>query len=167
MKMLVEKTETYPKRLVILQNNSCEFIFSSELEKETSFCYNLPSYNPNVDIDAFAILAQYYLDQFFQSMKTGLPIILLYSNRLSLSMLQGLYNRPGPKFFENWLFVSFFNDDESLLKADFLLKPEIRLKIKEKALLETINYPFIKKISIPFGYELTVDYIEDLIEKLS
>jgi hypothetical protein len=46
------------------------------------------------------------------------------------------------------------------------MKPETRLKLKENAILEAINYPFIKKFEIPFGYELTLEYIFDLIARL-
>jgi hypothetical protein len=164
--MEYEIPETYPNRLVILHNNSGQYIFSPELEEGISFCYDLPDYNPNASNKSFEKLARRYYNKFFKAVRTGLPIILLNSNPITLSLLSTLRENTNQKFFENWLYVSFFNDDETLLKAKLNMKPETRLKLKENAILEAINYPFIKKFEIPYGYEITLEYIFDLIARL-
>ena len=152
--------------IVILANVSAAFAFSPELEKEVSFLLDLPDEIPE-DLYEFAETAALYLRRMQEAVISGRPIMFLFSSPLACQMLQELREKPAKPNAADWQIITFFHDDASFLNADINIKPESRINIKVHELYKMLEYPFIKKISIPYGYEITHEYLKELVEKLA
>ena len=152
--------------IVILANVSAAFTFSPELEKEVSFLLDLP-YDIPEDLEEFTKTAALYLSKIEEAVNSGRPIMLLYNTPLACQMLYELREKPAKPNASDWQIISFFHDDASFLNADISIEPDSRIDIKVYELLKMLEYPFIKKISIPYGYEITHEYLKELVEKLA
>jgi len=151
---------------VILINISAAFTFSPELEKDVSFLLDLP-YEVPEDLIEFTKTAGLYLRNIEKAVASGYSIILLYSTPLVCEMLNQLRIKPDKPNASDWQVITFYHDDESLLNADINIEPASRINIKRNALLQFSEYPFIKKISIPYGHVITPAYLKKLLVELS
>jgi hypothetical protein len=68
-------------------------------------------------------------------------------------------------FLDNWLCVSFFHDDADTAKI-VLPGGENPLEYKIVLLDDLLNFPYIKRIEIPYGYLITYPSLYQLIENI-
>jgi hypothetical protein len=63
-----------------------------------------------------------------------------------------------------WVILSFFLEDKYLEYAR--LNNVSMLEIKLNEVLNLIDYPFIKKYEMPFGFEITFAYLISVIQEI-
>jgi hypothetical protein len=88
--------------------------------------------------------------------------MVLFNTPLVCEMLKNLREKKTKPNAAGWLIVSFFHDDEELVNAGLLIKPATLLKIKQNQLFQLAGYPFVNKITIPYGCEITPAYLNQI-----
>lgn len=83
---------------------------------------------------------------------------------LTAQMLYELRQPTGKPNASEWIILSFFLEDKYLENAK--LNNTSMLDIKFNEILSIINYPFIKKYELPFGFEITLDYLKKLLDDI-
>jgi hypothetical protein len=87
--------------------------------------------------------------------------------------MKELYEKADKPNASNWLILSFFHGDPELIdnKAQVtqteFLEPQILLGIKSKDIEKLSGYPFIRKVFIPHGFQITSDYLHSLFAENS
>jgi hypothetical protein len=103
-----------------------------------------------------------------EAISENYSIIIINNTPLTFEVLKEFHDTPD---YSGWLFVSFFHKDKTLVvnkipvtETEFL-EPDILLDIKTKDLNRLPGYPYIKKVSIPYGFQVTGKYLKSLFKK--
>ena len=157
--------------VVILTSFSTTFTLSPELEKDTYDIGILP-YCPleKCKGNEYKKLTQFSYVQLLKAVKSGCSIILLDQNPITLQLLKEMHEgirKPTNHRFDisNWKIISFIHDDEALkntgilVMPDTLIDPAILLREKNKDLERISANPFIKRVIIPYNFQITENYL--------
>jgi hypothetical protein len=156
------KTINSDDMIVILLNTLNCYTFSPKLEKDITFLLDLPFEIPKDTVE-FTKTSAIYISKIKEAVNSGRSIIFTHNTPLSCEILKHLRDKKTKPNAAGWLFLSFFHDDESLLKADINLEADARINWKLVDILSLTEYHFIKKFEIPFRFELTPEYMRELV----
>ena len=148
--------------IIILANISGCFTLSSELENEACLLFDLP-YDVPEDIDEFTKAASQYFNKIVEAVKSGNSVILMYFTTLAAEILKELREEKESNA-SDWLILSFFHSDEELLNADITFTSEQRLNLKRREIMKILEYPFIHKVEVPYRFEITREYLIELLK---
>jgi hypothetical protein len=146
---------------VILTNLSAYFSFAPDVYRDVTNLLDLPIDIPR-DQEGFFKSAHLYFDRIVDAVNSGRSVIVMHAIPLVYEFLNCLRDKRDEPNASGWVVVSFFHEDKELLAANSKWSPTTRMNLKFESILELIQYPFIKKINIPYQYELTFDYLKDL-----
>jgi hypothetical protein len=110
-------------------------------------------------------------EKLFEAVKEKYAIILINNTPLTLEVMQELYTKPDLPNASDWLIVSFFHAaiDHEINRVQVTdteyLNPQVMLDVKSKDMASLTNYPFIKKVIIPFNFQITSEYLTKLFDK--
>jgi len=146
--------------VVILKPVSSAFTLSPIFDNDLSDLSDLPYSVPADDIEFFKLAALYHA-RIEEAVNSGRSIILINYSLLTAQMLYELRQPTGQPNASAWVILSFFMEDKYLENAK--LNNTSMLDIKFKEILSILNYPFIKKYELPFGFEISFDYLKKLL----
>jgi hypothetical protein len=152
---------------VILDCLSTEFTLSPDLDGTVFDIAAIPYCLPKTqrDIEANDESKQLCYVNIYKAIHENYSIILLNNTPLTLEVLKELHDKPEYPNAADWLYVSFFHKDNVLKKAKInvtdseYLDPKILIEAKNKDFERLSDYPFIKKVYIPYGFEVTGEYL--------
>ena len=157
--------------VVIFTNLSTTFTLSPELEKDTYDIGCLPYCPPEkCKGNEYKKLTQFSYVQLLRAIKSGSPIILLDQTPITIQLLKEMHEgtrKPANHKFDisGWKIISFIHNDEALKNTGILvmpdtpIDPQILLREKNKDLERIQDYPFIKKVIIPYNFQVTLKYL--------
>jgi len=157
------KVNNSTNMVVILKPISSAFIISPELNNDLSDLSDLPYSIPEDDIEFFK-LAAFYHACIEKAINSGRSIILMNYSILTAQMLYELRQPTGQPNASAWVILSFFLEDKYLKNAK--LNNTSMLDIKFNEILSIINFPFIKKYELPFGFEITLEYLKNILDDI-
>jgi len=157
--------------IIIISTLSANYSFSPELED--NFIFNLngfPYFPPSSPESLEAMLETKKLchEKLLEASKTAYPIILINNNPVTLEVLKEIQDASSFPFAYNWSVVSFFNNDEAMIKNvnrvahDVFLAPQNTLDLKSKEFASFAGYPFVEKVLIPRDFQITMDFLNQL-----
>jgi len=146
--------------VVILKPFSSAFTISYGLLNNTSDLSDLPLSIP-ADEYKFLKLAVQYLNRIKEAVNLGRSIMLMNLSPLTVQMLHDLRQPAGTPNAADWVILTFFLEDMYLENAKF--KNRSFLDIKSDELLTILDFPFIKKYELPFGFDITPDYLKSIM----
>jgi hypothetical protein len=119
-------------------------------------------FNTYLDPETFVSV---FNKNFDKALLSGQPVISMPYTPLMAKVLQTCLHKYFNDCLDNWLCVSFFNndDDTALINRTGGDDP---LAYKDTLLKDMLNYPYIKKIEIPYKFLLTYPSLYQLIETI-
>jgi hypothetical protein len=149
--------------VVILKPISSAFTLSPIFNNDLTDLSDLPYSVPADDIEFFKLAAQYHA-RIEEAVNSGRSVILMNYSLLTAQMLYELRQPSGKPNASEWVILSFFLEDKYLENAK--LNNTSLLDIKFKEILSILNYPFIKKYELPFGFVITLNYLYKLLNEI-
>jgi len=159
--------------IVILSSLSTSFTFSPEIDSSVLFNIDgIPYCPPRTPSDKKALTGIRKLchNKLQEAAETGYSIIYINNTPLTLEVLQEIQDVSVFPYASGWLFLSFFHKEEALItnkinltETDYV-DPQILLEEKNKDYERLSAYPFIKRIFIPYGFIITMNYLNSLFE---
>ena len=157
--------EGYPiHKIVILKNLSSTFTFASDLEPDICNLVDLPFIIPR-EQEEQGKLAGVYFKHLMSAALSNFSIILMNYNYILGKTLEALREMPEKPNAADWLFLSFFHSDSELTEANKVAKADL-LGIKFKEIESMLDFPFIKKIEIPYRYQITYQNLWKILEDI-
>ena len=157
--------ESFPiHKIVILINLASFFTFASDLEPDICSLVDLPFIIPR-EQEEQGKLAGVYLEHLMLAALSEYSIILMNYNYLLGKTLETLREMPKKPNAADWLFLSFFHNDSELTEVNTEKKEDL-LGIKIKEIETMLDFPFIKKIEIPYRYQFTYQNLWKILEDL-
>ena len=141
---------------------SSSFTFAPELENDITFLLDLP-FEVSEDIVEFTKVCETYLKAIKDTVSSGRSVIFMYYNEMTATFLKTLLEKPDKPNAAAWQILTFFHSDEEIRKTKLSITPEQFQNVKFNQLLSMTEYPFIKKYHIPYGFEITYDYLKGLL----
>jgi hypothetical protein len=160
--------------VVILSDLSASFTLSPSLDKDVYNISGMPYFPPKdtpKEKEAFEKLTCFYYDRIYEAANSGCSILYIGFTPLTGQVLQELRMTSDYPNAGEWPVFSFFHDDDELLATKIkvtsveYLNPYILLDMKNQYLASVANYPFIKSYKIPYGFEITFEFIEKLLQE--
>jgi len=157
--------------VVILSSLATSFTFSPEIDDTLLFNINGIPYCPPrtpADREFLVEMRKLCLDKLQEAANTGYSVIYINNTPLTLEVLKEIQDVSAYPFASGWLFLSFFHKDTTLNKTKIKLteteyvNPQILINVKNQDFESITAYPFIKKIIIPYGYKVTMKYLNGL-----
>jgi hypothetical protein len=146
--------------LVILEHSAAMYRLSPALEMYRFRDTRLDDFTIYLSLQTFV---QVFSENFEKAIQSGMPIITMPYTPHMAKVLQVCLQKYYNGFLDNWLCASFFHDDADTAKITFA-NGESPLEYKSVLVNDLLNYPFIKKIEIPYGYLITYPSLYQLIE---
>ena len=114
--------------------------------------------------------AEIFVSNILKADKSDKSIFVIDYSPVSALCLKGYmkFPRANPNRF---FCLSFFHDDQTTSNIytefdDKTTSKEYLMDIKFKIIESMINFPFIKKYEIPIGFEISAQYLTDIINEL-
>jgi hypothetical protein len=146
--------------LAVLENPVAFYRYSPALEMYRMRDTRFNDFATYLDFHTFM---QVFNENFEKALQSKMPIITMPYTPLMAKVLQVCLHKYYSGYLDYWLCVSFFHDDEDTKKIS-LAGGDDPLEYKLELLKELIEYPYIKKIEIPYDYLLTYPSLYQLIE---
>jgi hypothetical protein len=146
--------------LVILEHPAAMYRLSPALEMYRMRDSRFNDFATYLSLQTFVPV---FNENFEKALQSGMPIITMPYTPLMAKVLQACLDKYFSGSMDNWLCVSFFNNDNDTAKI-ILSGGESPLEYKAELLKELPDYPFIKKIEIPYDYLITYPSLYQLIE---
>jgi hypothetical protein len=110
-----------------------------------------------------------YPDMFYDTLQRAIRakrrIVLLGYNPALAFCVKDFVDAVREKSHDRVVCLSFFHDDEETSKLHIQGIEDI-LDARLKLMVNMLNYPFIKKVTVPFNHQVTVRYLVDLSREL-
>jgi hypothetical protein len=148
--------------LVILEHPAALYHLSPALEMYRMRDSRFNDFATYLSLQTFVPV---FNENFEKALQSGEPIITMPYTPLMAKVLQVCLQKYYSGFLDSWLCVSFFNNDDDTAKIT-LFNGEKPLEYKAELLKELLDYPFIKKIEIPYDYLITYPSLYQLIENI-
>jgi hypothetical protein len=146
--------------LNILDHPAALYRYSPALERYRMWDNRFDDFATDLDLPAFVGL---FNEKFEKALQSAMPIITMPYTPLMAKVLQVCLNKYFSDCLDNWLCVSFFHNDKDTKKIS-LADDESPLEYKWTLLDDMLNFPFIKKIELPYDFLLTYPSLYQLIE---
>jgi hypothetical protein len=104
-----------------------------------------------------------FSENFEKALNSKEPVISMPYNPITAKVLEVCLHKYFGGFLDTWLCVSFFNDDKDTAKIA-LPNGDNPLEYKAEVIKGLLNYPYIKKIEVPYNYLLTYPSLYNLLE---
>jgi hypothetical protein len=165
----------FPSMVVILTSLSTSYSFSPELEID-GVLFNMagipycPPRTPR-DREFLEEMKELCYSQIYEAVKTNYSIILLNNTPLTLQVLNELRNKTDYPNASDWLILSFFHNEEILsanktkVTDTEYLNPQVLIDDRNRDFDSLSGYPFIKKVFIPYGHQITIENLKNLFEE--
>jgi hypothetical protein len=162
----------FPSMVVILTSLSTSFTLSSGFDKD-GVVFNIagipycPPRTPT-DIRFLRYMKTFCYKRLHEAVIKKYRLIMLNNTPLTLEVLQELHDRPKKPNASDWQIVSFFHDiptlkDCKIPLTDFeYVNPKTLIGVRDKDMDSLYDYPFIKKIFIPYDFKVSPAYIKSL-----
>jgi hypothetical protein len=116
-------------------------------------------------------IKKFCYEQIYTAIDEQYPIILLNNSPLTLEVLQELRDKKDTPNAADWLILSVFHNLKELVENKVqvidtgFLDPMIILRENRKEYDSFENYPFVTKVNIPHGSQITSKYLQSLFKK--
>ena len=163
----------FPSMVVILSSLSTTYTLSPELDDVVFNIDGIPYFPPlsQKEIEANEEIKVFCYERLNEAINENYSIILLNNTPLTLEVLKEFREKPDKPNASDWLIVSFFHDDTDhetnrvqVTNSEYL-NPQIILDIKTKDIASLSDFPFIKKLYIPYGFQITLECLKNLYVK--
>jgi hypothetical protein len=154
--------------VVIFTNFSTVFSLSPELEKSVfnidGIAYCLPR-TPS-DREFLERVKKFCYERIYEAIDGNYSIIIINTTPLTLEVMKELHEKTDKPNAADWLILSFFHDDPEITDNKIqvteteYLNPQVLTDEKTKDMERLAEYPFVKKVIIPYGGEITADYLK-------
>jgi len=161
--------------VVILSDLSATFTIDPSLDNDVYNICEMPYFPPEDSSRGKKVmeeLTSFYYDRLYDAVNSGYSIIYINFNPLTGQVLEHLRSISGFPNAGEWSILSFYHGNEELLETKIqvtdveFLDTNVLLDMKKKYLEGVAKYPFIKNFEIPFGFEITFEYLKKLIANL-
>jgi hypothetical protein len=159
--------------VVILSSLSTTYTLAPDFEDVVFNIDGIPYFPPlgQKEIEANEEFKSLCYERLYEAINSDYSIILLNNTPLTLQVLKEFREKPDKPNASDWLIVSFFHEDidheinrVQVTDTEYL-DPQIMLDVKSKNMASLTNYPFIKKIIIPYNFQITSEYLTKLFDK--
>ena len=160
----------FPSTIVIFTSLFTSFKLSPVLQELEYNMAGIPYCPPRTPTDREALerIKKFCYEQIYRAIDEVYSIILLNNTPLTLEVLEELRNKPDKPNASDWLILSFFHDLDVLVDNKVpvtdteFLDPLIILRENRKEYDSFENYPFVQKVNIPHGFQITAEYLQTL-----
>jgi hypothetical protein len=146
--------------LVIFEHPAVLYYYSPALKIYRIRDARLNGFATYLDLHTFVPV---FNENFEKALQSGMPVITMPYTFLTAKVFEVCLHKYFSGILDHWLCVSFFHSDDDTAKIA-LANGESPLEYKEELLKEFPEYPFIKKIEIPYKFLLTYPSLYQLIE---
>jgi len=156
--------------IVIFTNLSTTYTLSPELDDVVFNIAGIPYCPPRTprDREFLEEMKKLCYEKINEAIEENYSIIIINNTPLTLQVIQELHDRPDNPNASDWLILSFFHGDTELVENKIkateteYLNPQIILDLKVKEIESLADYPFVKKVFIPHGFQITAEYLNAL-----
>jgi hypothetical protein len=163
----------FPSMVVILSSLSTTYTLAPDFDDVVFNIDGIPYFPPlgQKEIKANEEFKSLCYEKFYEAINQGYSIILLNNTPLTLQVLKEFREKPDKPNASDWFIVSFFHEDIDHVKNRVqvtdteYLNPQVMLDVKFKDILSLSKFQFIKKVIIPYNFEITFEYLTSLFDK--
>jgi hypothetical protein len=148
--------------LVILDHSAALYRYSPALERYRMWDSRFDDITTCFDLHAFVSV---FNENFEKALQSAQPIITMPYTPLMAKVLETCLHKYYSGFLDNWLCTAFFHNDEDTAKIP-LASGENPLEYKSVLLKTLDDFPYIKKITIPYNLLITYPSLYNLIESI-
>jgi hypothetical protein len=151
--------------LFIFRHNAVVFDFAPSM-KDKVYKFNYSLYEETEGLEPTDTLSDLFIDNFDRAAELGKGIMVLYYNtdfaKITKAVIDALNKEdPGHVFC-----LSFFHDDEITSKFPRKTRVFNMLDQKFSTIESMLDYPFIKKFDIPYNFDISEEYLTDILNEL-
>ena len=165
---------SFPSMVVILTNLATTFTLTPDFENVVFNIDGIPYFPPlgPKELEANEKIKIFFLERLHEAIETDYSIIILNNTPLTLQVLKEFREKTEKPNAADWLILSFFHEDTAHTENEVqvtdteYLYPQIILDVRNKDIESLKDYPFVKKVFIPYGFQLTFEYLTKLFDKL-
>ena len=159
--------------IIIFTSLSATFTLSPELDDIVFNIAGIPYCPPRTprDREFLEQMKKLCYEKIYEAIEENYSIIIINNTPLTLEFIKELHDKTDFPNASDWLILSFFHEDTELIGNGIqvtdteYLNPQIILDIKTKDIVSLSDYPFIQKVKIPYGFQITSEYLKSLFEK--
>ena len=161
---------SFPSMIVIFTSLFTSFKLSPILDEMDYNMTGIPYCPPRTpkDREFLGKMKNLCYEHIYTALDEGYSIIVLDNTPLTLEVLEEMRNKIDKPNASDWLILSFFHDFDVLVDnkvpvtdSEFL-DPKLILRENQKEYDSFENYPFIKRVNIPHGFQITAEYLQTL-----
>ena len=160
----------FPSKIVFFTSLFTSFELSPILDELDFNMAGIPYCPPRTSVDREFLekIKKFCYEQIYRAIDEDYSIILLNNTPLTLEVLQELHDKKDTPNASDWLILSFFHDLDVLANNKVpvtdteFLDPMLILRENQKEYDSFENYPFVQKVSIPHGFQITTEYLQAL-----
>jgi len=151
-------------RIIIFEHWSSVIKFLPSVEKHIYIITDSRLYNSEEMLKPHTY-RPVFLDNMDEAIKSGKNIILMLYNPALAFFTQEFVTMVDEKTNDKVVCVSFFHDDvdSSLFQVEGIKN---MLDFKFVIIKSMLSFPFIKKITVPFNFKVSIKYLTDLFNEL-
>jgi hypothetical protein len=138
-----------PEMTVIFRHKAASFKIDSQLRYDAV-------YIKDPDLSDKVTATDFYSNELHRASNSGKSFIIMNFNNIIADLFNTLISNPDTLNYKNWIFLSFFHDDDAAQTKRSIDK-------KVDILLNMQDYHFIKKFSIPPNANLTLRAVMPII----
>jgi hypothetical protein len=146
--------------LVILDHSAALYRYSPALERHSAWDERFDDFATYLDLDNFVRI---FNETFEAALRSGMPVIAMPYTPVMAKVLEACLHNYFSDALDHWLCVAFFHDDDDTAKIP-LERCENPLAYKAAVLKSLRDFPYIKKITIPYNLLITYPSLHNLIE---
>ena len=159
---------SFPSMVVIFTSLSTMFSLSPELDDVVFNIAGIPYCPPRTprDREFLEEMKKLCYEKIHEAIEQNYSIIIINNNPLTLQFMKELHDKTGYPNASDWLILSFFHEDNELIDNKIkvtdteYLNPQIIIDDKSKDIDSLSDYPFIQKVQIPYGFQITSEYLK-------
>ena len=168
--MLNQQKSNFNNMIVIFTNLSTTYTISPELDDVVFNIAGIPYCPPRTprDREFLEEMKKLCYEKIYEAIEENYSIIIINNTPLTLQVIQELHDKPDIPNASDWLILSFFHGDAELVDNKIkateteYLSPQIILDLKAKEVESLVDFPFVKKVVIPHGFQITAEYLKTL-----
>jgi hypothetical protein len=158
--MEILKTARFTGSIVIFEHPAVVYQYSPALAMHRMWDTRLNDLSTYLDLHLFMSVFNEVFEKALQSTK---PIITVPYTSLMAKTFDAFLNKYFSQILDNWMCFTFIHNDDDTKKIP-LFNGESPLEYKMQILDELPDFPFIKRIEIPYNFLLTYPFLYQIIE---
>ena len=140
-----------PSLQVIFRHKAASFKLASRLRRDALYIKE-----PDLTNEESAIA--FYTKELKRVENSNKSFIVMNYNPIIGGLFRSLLNNPNTFEYKNWSFITFFHDDHATLSLQSRKIPDI-IEEKVNILLDMLILSCMRRLIIPFNYEITLFYM--------